>query len=70
MASAYVSDELVDLLAAHVVNGHHGVEGRVPDGRVSVADVNCDILERLGRRRLAYIHPVAFNQATQLFQAF
>lgn len=69
-SASYVSNELVDLVAAHVVHGHHGVEGGVSDRRVSVADVNCDVLEGFGRSRLANIHPVAFNQAAQLFQAF
>lgn len=66
---AYVSNEFVDLVAANVVHGHHGVECCVSDWRVSVANVNRDVLQRLGRCRLAYIHPIAFNQAAQLFQA-
>lgn len=69
-ASSYVSNEFVHLVAANVVHSYHGVEGCVSDRRVSVADVNCDVLERLGRCRLAYVHPVGFNQAAQLFKAF
>lgn len=65
---AYVPDELVDLVPAHVVHGHHRVQGSVTDGRVPVPDVDGDLLQRLGRCGLTNVHPVALDETAQLLQ--
>lgn len=65
---AYVPDELVDLLSAHVVHGHHRVQGSVADRCVPVPYVDGDLLQRLGRCGLTNVHPVTLNETAQLLQ--
>ena len=64
----HISDELVDLLAADVVDSHHGVEGCVAHRGVPVADVHGDLLQALGRRGLAHGQTVALDQQAKLLQ--
>ena len=64
----HVSYELVDLLAADVVDGDHRVEGGVAHRGVPVSDVHGDLLQALGRRGLAHVHAVALDQQAQLLQ--
>lgn len=58
---SYISDKFIDLLSTGIVGSHHSVQGGVADRRVSVSDVNCDLLQGLGWSRLAYIHSVALD---------
>jgi hypothetical protein len=64
-----MADEFVDLLAADVVDRHHGIEGCVADGRVSVSNVYSNLFQGLGGSRLADRHAVKSNETTQLLQA-
>lgn len=66
--SSYVSYQFVDLVPTHIVHSNHSVEGSVADRRVSVTNVNSNVLERLGWSRLTYIHAISFYQTAQLLQ--
>lgn len=67
---SYISYQFVDLVTTDIVDSHHRVECSITDRRVSVTDVNSNFLQRLSWSRLAYIHPIALYQTTQLLQTF
>lgn len=65
-----LTDEFIDLLAAHVIRRDDGVQGGVTDGRVTVADVNRDLTQGLCRCLLEDQHPTETHQTSQFLQTF